>query len=212
MYVNKFVTYQTLTIYTGSNKLDTANSILGVDANHDGVFEKEDRLLEYCRDNHITSLVLYDLRDVLGRGVMVWNENNHRLEDLEDHLCRFMQKARQQYCIVEIGAAGQKKGFYNRFANLYTTPTPIFPFSPAQRNSPYFTPLLALAADPSIVLGDDRLPLVEEIKFWLRAGQFGVNNCNERINLLHEEFEFWNSNDISVLPSYVEINSSCTNY
>lgn len=65
MYVNKFVTYQTLTIYTGSNKLDTANSILGVDANHDGVFEKEDRLLEYCRDNHITSLVLYDLRDVL---------------------------------------------------------------------------------------------------------------------------------------------------
>lgn len=96
MYVNRFLKYNTLTINSGSYEVDTSNSILGVDANFDGIFEKEDRLLQYCMDNHITSIVLYELRNIIGRGLYAWNETTNQYEDLEDHLCRFMEKVRRE--------------------------------------------------------------------------------------------------------------------
>src|SRR6187200_1694512 len=101
MYVDKFAKR-----VQGSSAYDPIFSILAVDENHDGIFEKEDALLNYCAENHITDIELYDLEKILGGTITVWNENTKMNESLELHLCRFMQKAREQYCISEIGAAG----------------------------------------------------------------------------------------------------------
>src|SRR6187402_390432 len=101
MYVDKFAKR-----VQGSSAYDPKFSILAVDENRDGIFEKEDALLTYCAENHITDIELYDLEKILGGTITVWNENTKMNEPLELHLCRFMQKARDQYCITEIGAAG----------------------------------------------------------------------------------------------------------
>lgn len=223
IYVDKFVTYNVISINNGSPVIDPANSILGVDVNHDGIFEKERALLEYCMDHHITSLVLLDLHKVLGMHVYAWNQNDNRDEDLEDHLCRFMDEARNYYCITEIIASGQSSGFFNSTTGTSTTqfinPSPPFSFTPQQKNSPSFSSSLLLAEDNTLQPGDESYYLREFLKFSLRAAFFGTSGtCNERFNRLHMEYEFWQNgvddlllpiiNNPAFSPPYV-VNSSC---
>ena len=98
MYIDKFVK----TPLSTSSRLDSAFSVLGVDANFDGVFEKEDSILKYASDNHITYLNLYDLHKVIGRNLMVWDENLKREVNLEAHLNRFMKKAKSKKIIISL--------------------------------------------------------------------------------------------------------------
>src|SRR5262245_23140678 len=98
MYLDRFVK-QKLT----ANEPDPTFSILSVDTNSDGVFEKEDAYLQYACENHITYIALYDLHKITGGSMSAWNENTKRYENLEVHLCRFMEKAKNQYGITQIG-------------------------------------------------------------------------------------------------------------
>ncbi|MBK7852547.1 MAG: hypothetical protein IPJ66_15820 [Bacteroidetes bacterium] len=44
-----------------SGEIDQAFSVLSVDTNRDGIFEREDAILEYCAQNHITYIAPYDM-------------------------------------------------------------------------------------------------------------------------------------------------------
>ena len=109
MYIDKFVK----TPLSTSSRIDSTFSILSVDANFDGVFEKEDSILKYASDNHITYLNLYDLHKVIGRNLMVWDENLKREINLEAHLNRFMKKAKSKYGITQLGAVSGSDSFFD---------------------------------------------------------------------------------------------------
>jgi hypothetical protein len=98
--VNQFVKL------TPSGDLYHDGSILGVDADSDGIFEKEVELFEFAMDNHFTHLILYDLRRIFGQTApLVWNQRALQYQTLEQHLCRFMSDA-QAYCVKTFGASG----------------------------------------------------------------------------------------------------------
>ena len=210
MYIDKFLNFNTNSINNGAAFVDSSNSILSVDVNHDGIYEKEDRLLSYCRDNHITSIVLYDLRNIIGKGYTAWDPISSRYVDLEEHLCRFINKARRSYCITEIGAAGQTRGFFNRISTMYSAATPPIHFSPAETIRVMSNSILALAANDTLMPGDSLFELSEDVKYWLRLARFSSHDCQAHINIFHEEYEFWNVNN-GELPANVEVNPNCIN-
>jgi len=109
MYIDKFVK----TDFFNTSYIDPAFSVLAVDTNLDGIFENEDKILKYAAENHITYLALYDLHRIFGRHVMVWDEGLKRNADLEEHLCRFIKKAKSQYGITQIGAIGGSARFFD---------------------------------------------------------------------------------------------------
>ncbi|HNS13544.1 MAG TPA: T9SS type A sorting domain-containing protein, partial [Bacteroidia bacterium] len=113
MYVDKF--YKTS--LSSSSIIDTAFTIIGVDVNFDGIFEKEDSILRYAAENHITYLNLYDLHRIIGRNKLMWDENLNQNVDLEEHLERFMRKAKSKYGITQIGAIGGSANFFDSLAN-----------------------------------------------------------------------------------------------
>lgn len=141
IYVDKFFYIDPISWNNGGTYyLQPQMSILGTDLNHDGIFEKEDSLLSYCRDNHITYILLMDLYHVFGTNIQLWDENQGRKVSIEEHLCRFMNKARNQYCIDQIGAAADNKHVFDSVSQ-----NPLFVFRTApiiipqnQRTSSYF--------------------------------------------------------------------------
>src|SRR5262245_45467000 len=84
MYVNRF--FRTSANQSGNVIIYPNYSILGIQS-------KEDSLLTYARDNHITYLILYDLHRLFGDA------------QYESLLCSFIQKAKEDYCITKIGVA-----------------------------------------------------------------------------------------------------------
>ena len=84
MYVNRF--FRTSTNQSGTVIVDPNYSILSIPA-------KEDSLLKYAHDHHVTYLILYDVHRVLGNATY------------ESYLCAFIQKAKSDYCITKIGIA-----------------------------------------------------------------------------------------------------------
>ena len=54
MYVDRFWKQK----WNSNTEVDPTFSILTVDEDHDGIFEKEDALLRYAAENHITYLAL----------------------------------------------------------------------------------------------------------------------------------------------------------
>ena len=103
MYVDKFIT-----LYidaAGKSQLDPNLSILGVDKNPaDGVFEKEIELLNFCKENRITYLTLYDMRNLTNGDLLANNPSLYNY--LNDRLCNFMTEAKNNYCINSFGAVG----------------------------------------------------------------------------------------------------------
>src|SRR5688572_12017974 len=92
MYIDKFFKTE-----LGSNStVDPNFSILAVDMNRDGIFEKEDAVLRYAAQNHITYLNLYDLHRIFGRNYSAWDQNRLRNVNMEEHLCRFIRKAKTE--------------------------------------------------------------------------------------------------------------------
>ncbi len=170
-------------------------SMLGTDLNHDGIFEKEDEFLGYCRDNHITYIVLQDLHRVIGQNIMLWNENTGGMEEIELHLCRFMNKAREVYCIDEIAAAAENDGAFQNFkdySSMFPRRTPPIILSQSQITSSGFNPRLLLMADSTSVIGSPIFLESEQLKLIYRLTHLqGCKECTTYFNYLFLEYEFW---------------------
>ena len=121
MYVDKFISLYTDA--TNTLQLDPNTSILGVDqfpdGNPDGVYEKELELLNYCKENRITYLALYDIA-VLKNGNL--QANNPALYNfLNNRLCEFMTEAKNNYCISSFGAVGFTPTSFQNIVNYNST-------------------------------------------------------------------------------------------
>ncbi len=189
IYVDKFVNY------SGSTYLNSF-SILGVDADLNGVFEKEEELLQFAEQNHITSLTLYDVAKIFDASApLVWNNNLSRYATLKEHLCRFMDRARNFYCIKEIYVAvgsTQEANTVLGFNQIFNTPTLPFQFTQAEMSSTSFNQRLSSLA-LQYPVGDPMLVPSEVAKFVLRALHFSSGNCSESFDGFTTEFEFWNN-------------------
>lgn len=210
MYVNQFVKLMP------NGDLYEDGSILGVDKNSDGVFEKERQLLEYAKTNHITHLIFYDLRNVFNRSQpLVWNQNDIRYETLEEHLCRFMKDAQTNYCISTFGADGGF-GTLSNAAEFdgdpsTDTPTPSMVLPQILRNA---DPGLLIVEDSTLIPGSPRFYEAEFIKLFLRIRNFNqVNSCGVHFNSLAYDEEFWNSmtsfNSICTSTVIVTVDDQC---
>lgn len=177
---------------TGSN-VDSTHSILSVDRNHDGIFEKEDALLQYACKHHITYLAIYDMHRILGRNRVAWNENSHQYENLEKHLCRFITKAKADYGIKQIGAIGGSPNFFDSlstFMDRYPLSAPVH-LDSTITNSPYFDQSLRLA-EQTFTQNTKEAKQAEVIKFGLDVMNFNAaNSCSASIDVLNVELEFW---------------------
>ena len=101
MYVDKF--FRISTNSAGEIVVDQVFSILSIAA-------KENAILQYAKDNHITYLVLYDLHRVFGNPTY------------EAYLCSFMEKAKTQYCIEKFGVASSCASMFDNVAFVSATP------------------------------------------------------------------------------------------
>lgn len=189
-----------------SGEIDPSVSILSLDTNRDGIFEQEDALLKYCAQNHITYLALYDLYKIIGRNRLAWNENTRQWEDLEKHLCRFIKKAKEEYCIDQIGAAGGSEAFFDSLANFmnrFPATTP-YHFRPEQLNSPAFDPRLRMV-EQAYPEGSREEQISEFLKFYLRITDLNeCGSCGADIDVLNAEVEFWYT-CASDYPSFADL-------
>lgn len=180
LYVDDFIKF-----YSDDIHVNPSFSILGVDGGG-GVYTKEDQLLEYCKENHITHIVLYDLHLI-----------SSKLGDLYDvsggqtygqHLCRFINKAKTDYCIQTIGAAGYSSyGWVGSFNANYAQ-TAVYNFANQAVNS-VFNNHFSFVTQPHAV-GDPLFFRAENAKMFLRLMDFSqVTGCD--FDVLTMEYEFW---------------------
>ena len=172
MYVDNFfrTTYNT----SGSTIADQNRSILNVPS-------KENELLQYAMDNHITYLILYDLYRVLGNPTF------------ETYLCSFLQKAKTQYCIEYIGVASSCASMFNNVVDQVGT-DPISFASPEYydlNNVPGFINQLGFVEN-IYEPGDSLFYLSETVKLNLRAAEFN-ESCAYKFDVMVTEYEFWNT-------------------
>ena len=171
IYVDKF--FRTAINTSGVTVVNPVFSILGVQA-------KEDSLLKYAKENHITYLILYDLYYVFGNSTF------------EGYLCSFIQKAKTQYCIEEIGAASSCSGLFD---NIYTmAPTPVISFSESVNSKRYASDVKnkLRIVETQYKPGDSLFYLSEVTKMSIRIAAFN-DVCAYKIDVLVSEYEFWNS-------------------
>ena len=168
MYVNRF--FRTAVNSIGAPIVDPNYSILSIAA-------KEDSLLQFAKDNHITYLILYDLYYVFGN------------ETYENYLCSFIDKAKSQFCIEKIGVASSCASLFDNIEMINATPPASF--SLQRHVEPAFRQQLAIASE-EFQPGDSLFYLSEATKFNLRASTFN-SGCNSKIDALVTEYEFWNS-------------------
>ncbi len=172
MYVDNFfrTTYNT----SGSTIADQNRSILNVPS-------KENELLQYAMDNHITYLILYDLHRVLGNPAF------------ETYLCSFLQKAKTQYCIEYIGVASSCASMFNNVVDQVGT-APISFASPEYydlNNVPGFINQLGFVEN-IYEPGDSLFFLSETIKLNMRLAEFN-ESCAYKFDVMVTEYEFWNT-------------------
>lgn len=105
MYVDKF--FRTATDLSGNTIVDQNLSILSIAS-------KENALLSYAKENHITYLILYDLHRVFGNALY------------ENYLCSFLQKAKTLYCIEYIGVASSCASMFDNLSDSIGTPPIAF--------------------------------------------------------------------------------------
>lgn len=98
LYVNEFFNFNSA-FYGPQQGIDAVHSILGVDANKDGIYEKEDALLAYCKLNKFSRITVYDIWNVLRFPTSMYGSLSY-----SDHLKRFITKAKTgNYGITEVG-------------------------------------------------------------------------------------------------------------
>jgi hypothetical protein len=181
LYVNQF--------FTASNN-DWAT--VELDFTILGDLNKENDLLQYAKDNHITYLCLYDFRSIVKHDNAV--TSNYYLPKLRDFICR----AKHDYCIKKIGVALSNTTY---FPNVITSNnvTPAFIFSPQDQLSPYY-PLLSFV-EQTYSITDPLFSQAEYVKDLLRLitlsnpdynPQVVVCNTDDNIDIINIEYEFWN--------------------
>ena len=98
LYVNEFFSFNS-PFYGPPMGIDATHSILGVDANNDGIYEKEDALLTYCKSNGFSRITLYDIWNVLRFTTSMYGSMSYG-----NHLKRFITKAKTgNYGITDVG-------------------------------------------------------------------------------------------------------------
>ncbi len=98
LYVNEFFEFNS-PFYGPPSGIDVGHSILAIDANRDGVYEKEDALLTYCQANKFTRISLYDISNILNFPTVVYGNSSY-----QEHLKRFITKAKTgNYGITDVG-------------------------------------------------------------------------------------------------------------
>ncbi len=182
-----------LRFWPGTSNVDTSRSILGVDKDFDGIFEKEDAVLRYACENHITYLTMYDMHRTIGTTKTIWNENTHQFENPEKHLCRFIEKARAQYGVTQIGAVGGSANFFDSlstYLDRYPVTAPIR-LSNEIKSSPHFNSRLASVETNSFPTRQSQ-QAAEYLKQCIRVMNFNATNgCQSDIDVLNVEYEFW---------------------
>ncbi len=180
---------------TTTGDLYADGSILGVDQNSNGVFEKEVELLEFAKKNHFTHLIIYDLKNVFGQSApLIWNQRALENQTLEEHLCRFMTDA-QDYCVKSFGAIGGVNSLNNaaNFDGNVSTPGPSLPIALTPIEGTLF-PRLRIVEDTTLVPGTSIFNEAEFYKSFLRLSRFNSTNiCGVHFDFLCYENEFWNT-------------------
>ena len=196
LYVNGFIKFRDVNASGANLVVDQSRSILGVDLDQDGTYEKEAELIDYCKANHITYITLYDC------GVpLAYINNNYRISSSDPgthtfgwHLCRFINFCRAN-CIDKIGVAGGGNAFFDNadYFNNHTFPqTPIFQF-PSYLVPSQLATSLNFVTQP-IAPGDPQFEEAEITKAFLRA-VFLPNllaGC-AHIDVINLESEYWNT-------------------
>jgi hypothetical protein len=103
LYVDRFIVYTNTVTWP----IDSAESILGNPV-------REDSLLNYCMTNNVTFISLYNLYPAIA-GNTVYQNATYR-----DYLSCFIVKAKTQYCIKEVGAAGSSNNFFTQVDTIFT--------------------------------------------------------------------------------------------
>lgn len=171
MYVDKF--FRTAKNTAGTIIVNPVFSVLGIPA-------KEDSLLKFAKENHITYLVLYDLYYVFGNATF------------EAYLCSFIQKAKTQYCIEQIGAASSCSGLFDDIFN--SVPSASISFSEGGFSKSYSSEARKQLSivETQYQPGDSLFILSEITKLNMRLAAFN-DVCAYKIDLMVSEYEFWNA-------------------
>lgn len=164
MYVDKF--FRTNLDPNGNVVVDPNLSILSIAS-------KENELLKFAKENHITYLVLYDLHNVFGNPTY------------EGYLCDFMEKAKTLYCIEKIGVASSCASMFDNVHSM--SPTPPFVF--ANPDSSTFQGKMKFL-QKQFKPGTSDFYISEAVKLNLSASNFN-NTCNYKFDVLVSEYEFW---------------------
>jgi hypothetical protein len=177
MYVNRFLNNS-----SSGTVIDQSRTILGIPA-------KEDELLAFARDNNFKYLILYNLNKLWPYKTNPFPLNTSKT--YEEILCDFIEKAKTQYCIEEIGVAGGSTDF---FTNAYDwnmlAITPPYNFNLSES----FTwpgPSSLNFVETQYTTSDKALALKAEIvKNYLYASDFNAT-CSQKLDVLMTEYEFW---------------------
>ncbi len=187
IYVDQFVSY--------NNNSTTHNpffSTLGIWDSGSNSYKKENELLNYCSENHITYLCLYDIRRILGNNsILLYDSISQSSQNLEYHLCRFIQKARNNFCITQIGVAGVSKQFYCDVLNVNCLLIPSAIINPGVFPQSFLNEF-PFVTDPNIQSGDSLFVRSELLKDVLRTLIFSIT-CSAQIDVLNLEDEYWNT-------------------
>lgn len=198
MYVDKFIT-----LYTdaaGKYQLDPNLSILGVDQNpSDGVFEKETELLNFCKENRITYLTLYDMRNLTNGDLLANNPSLYNY--LNDRLCNFMSEAKNNYCINSFGAVGFTSASFQALVSYNSNFTVTsFTLTIAEKALLGNNAMLINAIESASITPTDPLFYTQQL-FRFAIGIYRRNSISTTqghcpdFDVLNMEYEFWNRTD-----------------
>ncbi len=180
MYVNRFFCFNRNTTNRNIN-----TSILGN-------IQKENELLQYASDNHITYLILFDVPKIFSTfGTSQWSTYS-------DMLSNFICKAKTTYCIQKIGVALGKPSDMDVTSDFNNISTPPFNFNPPEQQSPQYSQLSYVSQTYQTT--HELFKSSEFTKMILRMAYFSDPNyeisqsvcINNNIDVLTLEYEFWN--------------------
>ncbi len=187
MTVTNFLTLTPASINNGIGKVSIPFTVLGT--------PKEDSLLTYARENHITHLELYGVYKIFRYGNDTVNTVLPGGISLRTGLCNFINKAKNQYCITEIGAAGESQVFFDSVIinNLFGQ-SDTFLLDSAETSFFSSNPSLYNLLTTQYLQSDSLYFLSEQIRFYLQITRFN-NFCSSHFDFLSVVNEIWNPRD-----------------
>lgn len=186
MYLTRFIYLNPLT-----ERYDPIVSTLGNRA-------KEDSVLQFVKENHVTYLVITGLHRIFNT---MYANNPAVADSFSTLLCDFIYRAKNQYCVTSVGAAGTSVDFFEDAAQYDSLrPTPPLLLDSLLKS--------AMAPDTSLNFVEypnpatsPRFNLTELTKSYLRmllpGGGPSFHGCPGGFDYLHLDYEFWNPDNHS---------------